>query len=109
MSGTSFTLPTPDQGFDGLEALVKAVGTQPFQQFVRWARDSTDGTLTDFIAHLAANEILELMTNNPDMTYTAARLQIAHKWGYSGTRLTGFYRYAERGRDNIDGPHRRTV
>ncbi len=103
MTKTTFQLPTRKDGFDGLETLIQTVGIQNFQQFMRWARDKHDTTITDFISVKAATEVLDLKANNPDMTYVQARLQIARRWGYSGTSLTNFYRYADAGLEALTG------
>lgn len=103
MSNGTFQLPDPSAGPQGLQELVDAVGTQNFQRFIRWSRDKTDATITDFVSMLAAGEVIDVMTNNPDMSYITARHQIARRWGYIGTSLTNFYRYADRGYQLITG------
>lgn len=96
MSEHKFQLPTAAQGVAGLEKLVEQIGAQNLVQFIRWSRDTTDASLTDFIAVLAHREITAVRDKNPDMHYREAKLTVAKRWGYEGTSLANFNRLLAR-------------
>lgn len=103
----AFTLPSREDGLEGLSTLAVRVGPKNFQAFVRWCRDGHDNLISEFMAQLAGAEIERVMADNPAMTYTAARLHVATQWGYTETTRPNFYRFANRGYTEVTGKEAR--
>lgn len=103
MAPKAFRLPTPAEGVEGLNNLMEIVGIENLHQFLRWARDTTDTQITDFVELIAGQQIDDTMKANPGTTYVTARLLVAKRWGYFDTGLSNFYRFANRGYTRVTG------